>query len=236
MKSRVEEIRQRFDHDVERFANLESGQSATIDAPLALQLVAEAASAATPHAERALDIGCGAGNFSLRLLQEKELSQVTLVDLSLPMLERARERIESASNCSVVTSQGDIRETTLEAGRFDIVLAGAVLHHLRSDAEWESTLANLYQSLGIGGSIWIFDIVSHPDGAVQSVMWDRYGEYLVSIRDVDYRDHVFDYIDREDSPRPLMYQLDLLGRVGFSAVDVLHYNTCFAAFGAVKGK
>ncbi len=45
----------------------------------------------------ALDIGCGAGNFSLRLLREKELSQVTLVDLSLPMLERARERIESTS-------------------------------------------------------------------------------------------------------------------------------------------
>ncbi len=134
----------------------------------------------------------------------------------------------------MVTAQGDIREMTLDAGRFDIVLAGAVLHHLRSDAEWESTLANLYQSLRVGGSIWIFDIVSHPDSVVQSVMWDRYGEYLASIRDVDYRDHVFDYIDREDCPRPLMYQLDLLGRVGFSAVDVLHYNTCFAAFGAVK--
>ena len=32
-----------------------------------------------------------------------------------------------------------------------------------------------------------------------------------------------------------MYQLELLGRSGFSDVDVLHYNTCFAAFGAVKG-
>ena len=33
MKSTVEEIRQRFDKDVERFSNLETGQSATIDAP-----------------------------------------------------------------------------------------------------------------------------------------------------------------------------------------------------------
>ena len=33
MKSSVAEIRARFDHDVERFANLETGQSATVDAP-----------------------------------------------------------------------------------------------------------------------------------------------------------------------------------------------------------
>jgi hypothetical protein len=45
MKSTVEEIRQRFDADVERFSNLETGQSATVDAPLALALVAEAATA-----------------------------------------------------------------------------------------------------------------------------------------------------------------------------------------------
>ena len=38
-KSTVEEIRQRFDADVERFANLETGQSATVDAPLAMDLI-----------------------------------------------------------------------------------------------------------------------------------------------------------------------------------------------------
>jgi tRNA (cmo5U34)-methyltransferase len=32
-KSTVEQIRERFDGDVERFSNLETGQSATIDAP-----------------------------------------------------------------------------------------------------------------------------------------------------------------------------------------------------------
>jgi hypothetical protein len=46
---------------------------------------------------------------------------------------------------------------------------------------------------------------------------------------------VFDYIDREDSPRPVAYQLDLLRRVGFSEVDLLHKNSCFAAFGGKKG-
>lgn len=96
-KSTTEEIRERFDADVERFSNLETGQAATIDAPLAMELITEAAIAATPSINRVLD-----------------------------------------------------------------------------------------------------------------------------------------YIDKEDSPRSLTYQLNLLREVGFDSTEVLHKNSCFAAFGAVK--
>ena len=47
-------------------------------------------------------------------------------------------------------------------------------------------------------------------------------------------EHVFGYIAKEDTPRPLVFQLELLRAVGFSDVEVLHKNSCFAAFGAVK--
>jgi hypothetical protein len=40
-KSTTAEIRARFDHDVERFSSLETGQQATIDAVLVLELVAQ---------------------------------------------------------------------------------------------------------------------------------------------------------------------------------------------------
>jgi tRNA (cmo5U34)-methyltransferase len=65
-------------------------------------------------------------------------------------------------------------------------------------------------------------------------MRKRYGEYLTALRNEQYRDQVFDYIDREDTPRTLIYQIDLLRRTGFRAIDVLHKNAVFAAFGAVK--
>ncbi len=66
-KSTTEEIRIRFDNDVERFSNLENGQTATIDAPLAMDLITQAAISATPTIRRVLDIGCGAGNNTLKL-------------------------------------------------------------------------------------------------------------------------------------------------------------------------
>src|SRR4051794_41872070 len=90
MKSTVEEIRQRFDADVKRFSNLKTGPSATVDAPLALALVAEAAAATTPHARHVLDLGCGAGNYALKLLEQLPNLDATLIDLSPPMLDRAR--------------------------------------------------------------------------------------------------------------------------------------------------
>jgi tRNA (cmo5U34)-methyltransferase len=233
-KSTVAEIRQRFDADVERFSNLETGQSATMDAPLAMALVAEAAAATTPHARHVLDIGCGAGNYTLKLLQHVPNLDVTLVDLSQPMLDRATERIRLATTGAIRPVQGDIRDIALGPQSFDIVLAAAVLHHLRSDDEWRRVFNSIYRSLRPGGSFWVFDLVESSGLTIQRLMWRRYGEYLAGFKDEAYRDHVFAYVAKEDTPRPLMFQLDLLRAAGFADVDVLHKNVCFAAFGAVK--
>ena len=65
-------------------------------------------------------------------------------------------------------------------------------------------------------------------------MWEKYGEYLVSKGGKKLREQVFECIDKEDSPRPVTYQLDLLRKVGFSRVELLHKNSCYAAFGAIK--
>src|SRR3954447_12450553 len=235
MKSTVDEIRRRFDADVERFSNLETGQSATVDAPLALALVSEAAAAMTPHARHVLDVGCGAGNYTLKLLESLPNLDATLIDLSQSMLDRARERVSRATSGRITAIQADIREAKLPDGEFDIVLAAAVLHHLRTDREWRDVFTALYRALRPGGSLWVFDLVESSIPAVGQLMHRRYGEYLTRLKDEAYRDHVFAYIEKEDTPRPLLFQLDLLHRVGFAQVEVLHQNVSFAAFGAVRG-
>ena len=236
MKSTVDEIRQRFDADVERFSNLETGQSATVDAPLAMKLVAQAAAAVTPKARDVVDVGCGAGNYTLKLLEFIPDMNCTLIDLSRPMLDRALERVTQKSSGKIVTIQTDIRAIELPVAGTDLILASAVLHHLRTDDEWQNVFAMFYRALRQGGSIWIFDLIESSMPPVQSLMWARYGEYLSEFKGDTYRDDVYRYVEREDTPRPLMYQLDLLRQVGFHEVDILHKNSCFAAFGAVKNE
>jgi tRNA (cmo5U34)-methyltransferase len=233
-KSSVDEIRARFDQDVERFSNLATAQSATVDASLALELVAAAAAAVQPAARSVLDIGCGAGNYTLKLLERLPDLDVTLVDLSRPMLDRAVQRIQPLTRGRVAPLQGDIRALPLGSARFDLILAAAVFHHLRGDDEWQEVFAKCFQALRPGGGLFIFDLVDHPHPAVQDLLWARYGEYLAGLKDAAYREHVFAYIRQEDTPRSLFYQLDLLQRAGFRLVDVLHKNSCFAAFYAVR--
>ncbi len=233
-KSSVEQIRARFDNDVERFSSLETGQSSTMDAPISLELIAACAAAVTPRATRVLDIGCGAGNYTLKLLGRLPDLHVTLLDLSRPMLDRGVERVAAATRGQVVALQGDIREVELGESAFDVIMAAAVFHHLRDDAEWEAVFAKCHRGLAPGGGLWISDLVAHEDPRVQAVMWARYGAYLEALHGPAYRDHVFGYIEQEDTPRSLTYQLELLARVGFVRVDVLHKNACFAAFGGVK--
>lgn len=234
-KSSVDEIRRRFDADVERFSNLDTGQSATVDAPLAMSLVAEAAARVTPQARHVLDVGCGAGNYTLKLLERLPNLDVTLVDLSAPMLQRAIERAKPVTSGVVTARQSDIREMDLPESGYDIIVAAAVLHHLRTDGEWWDTFKAFHRALRSGGSLWIFDLVESSQPAIEALMRQRYSEYLVRLKDEAYRDAVFDYVAKEDTPRPLVEQLDLLRAVGFNQVDVLHKNGCFAAYGAVKG-
>jgi len=233
-KSTADEIRQRFDADVERFSNLETGQTAAMDAALAMELIAEAAAKTTPHAVDILDVGCGAGNYTLKLLQHRPGLNVTLVDLSRPMLNRAVERIQQAGGGRITAIQNDIRRVSLEKESFDVILAAAVLHHLRTEDEWREVFTKLHDALRPGGAIWIFDMIQSDLPSVQTIEREQYGRYLAEFKDEAYRDHVFNYIEKEDTPRPLMFQLDLLRAVGFQTVDVLHKHCCFAAFGGVK--
>jgi tRNA (cmo5U34)-methyltransferase len=181
-----------------------------------------------------LDIGCGAGNYTLKLLQVMPGFDAVLVDLSRPMLDRAVQRVSAVSAGRVQAIQGDIREIAPGEERFDVIVAAAVFHHLRGDEEWLAVFKKCHAALRPGGSLWISDLIEHTTPGVQQLMWARYGDYLVSLKGQPYREQVFGYIQQEDTPRPLMFQIDLLRSVGFGRVEILHKNGCFAAFGAVK--
>lgn len=233
-KSTVEEIKNRFDKDVERFSNLDTGQVATIDAQISLEILTEASKRINPKAVNLLDIGCGAGNYTLKMLSKVPHLNCTLVDLSQAMLDRAFQRVSRQTNQAVEILQGDIRAVDLKENHYDIILAGAVLHHLRDDNDWEKTFKKLYTLLKPGGCLMISDLITQETDAINDYTKERYGDYLESINGQEYRQKVFEYIQKEDTPRSMTYQLELMKRVGFTKTEILHKNMCFGAFGGIK--
>ncbi len=233
-KATNEEIKTRFDKDVERFSNLESGQQTTIDAPLTMELCTCAAKYINPNAKELLDIGCGAGNYTLKMLSKIPNLNCTLNDLSLAMLERAEERVSAQTTGKVTAIQDDMRNLNLPDNHFDIILAAATFHHLRTDADWELVFSKVYKALKPGGSIWISDLIAHDSPFIDQLFQKHYGKYLESLGGPEYKQKVFDYIAYEDTPRSLNYQLALLQKVGFKVTEILHKNSYFAAFGGIK--
>lgn len=233
-KSTIAEIKERFDNDVERFSNLDTGQLSTIDAKISLELITEASKRIVPNAENLLDIGCGAGNYTLMMLSKLPDLHCTLVDLSKPMLDKALERVSQKTNKTVEILQGDIRAIALKENHFDIILAGAVLHHLRDNQDWETTFKKLFKLLKPGGCLMISDLITQDTALLNNYTWERYGDYLEEVGGKEYRSKVLEYVAKEDSPRSMNYQLDLMKNIGFSSVEILHKNMCFGAFGGIK--
>ncbi len=99
-----------------------------------MELCTEAAKYINPDAKELLDIGCGAGNYTLKMLSKISGLNCTLNDLSLPMLQKAKERVSLETNGEVAIIQNDMRNLNLPDGSFDIILAAATLHHLRDDS------------------------------------------------------------------------------------------------------
>jgi tRNA (cmo5U34)-methyltransferase len=200
-----------------------------------MELITDSILAYSPNVKTILDVGCGAGNYTLKLLSKKTPLDCTLLDLSSAMLLRAKERITQVNKGQNQFIRGDVRTVQLEEGSYDTIMAAAVLHHLRDDGDWEMVFAKLYRLLKPGGSLWISDFIAQETPAIQQLIYkERYGKHLTDIKDETFRNTVFDYIEKEDSPRSINYQIKLLEKVGFRSVELLHKNLCFAAFGAIK--
>jgi ubiquinone/menaquinone biosynthesis C-methylase UbiE len=103
-----------------------------------------------------LDLGTGTG----RMLElfGPHIERGLGIDLSLPMLQLARARIERAGlrHCSV--RQGDIYDLALPTGSFDVVIIHQVLHFLDDGAR---AIREAARMLAPGGRLLVVDFAPH---------------------------------------------------------------------------
>jgi Methylase involved in ubiquinone/menaquinone biosynthesis len=233
-KSSPETIRRNFDQQVERFSNIETGQTTAIDSPLCMELVSRSAQMLNPEAKSIMDLGCGGGNYAVKVASLLPDVDCTLVDISANMLERAAERVSEIISGKVNALHGDYRELDLGENLYDVITAGTTLHHLRGDEEWELVFSKVYKALKPGGTFWINDIVIGETREITQMMLDGWVSMLQNQVSADEVEMYLDRYESEDTPRTLSYQLDLLKQVGFKETFVLHKHFNFAAFGARK--
>ncbi|MFH1564081.1 MAG: class I SAM-dependent methyltransferase [Nitrospirota bacterium] len=94
--------------------------------------------------KKILELGCGTGEYTLRLA--KTGSKIIAIDISLPLINQAKQKIK-ATNVNFVIA--DAENLPFKDNTFDAVVGNAVLHHLDLD----SALEEMKRVLKTGGKI-----------------------------------------------------------------------------------
>lgn len=104
-----------------------------------------------PNGFRALDLGCGTGNLTLKL--NARGARVTGVDLSAGMIDRLRHKLADAPGPGLTLIVSDIDEYLRTAGEtFDLVCACSFLHHL---PDYLATTAASLRRVAPGGCFYV---------------------------------------------------------------------------------
>ncbi len=187
---------------------------------------------------RSLDLGCGDGILTTRLLLAFPRLRAVLVDGSTEMLEVARARLStSAAACTFVRSSfQELRTKDPLQGSFDLVVSSLAIHHLDTPGK-DALYRYLFDHLSPGGRLINSDVVLSPSPALEREYLELWREWIRSTSPENPSLHqVPDQYktNTDNQPDTLAAQLEMLRRAGFRDIDCQAKFGIFAVFGGRK--
>lgn len=171
IERRIREDNQRM-HDAAGYADFYDNQLSLMRNPWEqrrFRIDLERIAAHLPQGFRALDLGCGTGNLTLKLLQLG--ADVTGVDLSNGMVSRLRRKLEQSHSQARLIVQ-DVDQFLKECREsYQLVCACSFLHHL---PDYLATVASAAGRVAAGGCFYVSHeplSVAEADVAGRIVEW-----------------------------------------------------------------
>jgi SAM-dependent methyltransferase len=119
-----------------------------LDRAMAPMLDALLEAAALTEEERVLDVGCGTGMSTLAAARVAAKGEILGIDISAPLLDRARARAQAARLANISFLLADAQTHELPAGRFDVLISRIGMSFF---ADTVTALHNLATALRQGG-------------------------------------------------------------------------------------
>ena len=120
-----------------------------------------------------LDLGCGDGRLAALVLECcPTVDRVVAVDLSPPMLARARERFRGDRRVEV--RQFDLADPLDPLGTFDVIVSGFAIHHLEDDRK-RSLFGEVAAQLHPGGLFANLEVVSSSSPELHELFLEAIG-------------------------------------------------------------
>jgi trans-aconitate 2-methyltransferase len=190
-----------------------------------------------------LELGCGTGELSLKVLHQCPSAQLIAMDYSPRMLSYAQAKVQAAGCTERVTwveadfgnwAEGGVE--ALQGAEFDACVSSLAIHHL-SDAMKLCLFQRIHQSLKPNGCFWNADPILPESPALADVYrsvgeeWAaQHGTTLAEVRakmgSRDSHGH-----SSHDHLATLIAHLNMLTQAGFHSLDVPWKYYGWAVFG-----
>ncbi|MFA7074952.1 MAG: methyltransferase domain-containing protein [Endomicrobiaceae bacterium] len=179
-----------------------------------------------------LDLGCGTGNVSLKILNGFPKAEILCVDLSQNMIDIAKNKLSKYKNISFAV--GNIADFEFK-NTYDVILSSLAVHHLKTDEDKAKFYKMIFGILNKNGIFANADEILGENKYLQNVnmkLWTEYMKKNFSEREVSEK--WLKAYESEDRPSKLIKQLEWMKNAGFKDVDIIwkYYN--FAVFSGIK--
>jgi malonyl-CoA O-methyltransferase len=166
--------------------------------------------------KKTLDLGCGTGYFSAKLLKQNKTNDLICLDLSKGMLDY----LKMQRSINAICIQGDMDQLPFSENNFDIVFSNLVLQWSN---DLQDSLQQLRQSLVIGGELHFSTLL---EGSLN--------ELSTAWQCIDNKPHINTFITRSDIEQ-------ILAQIGFSEIQIqtktitLYYSNVTQLMRSLKG-
>jgi tRNA (cmo5U34)-methyltransferase len=191
------------------------------------------------HQRRILDLGRGDGLLVQELLKVDDSIDATLVDGSPAMLEAAGKRFAHFEKMHFVkASFQDLLTQDLLKDTYCFAVSSLAIHHLIMSQK-EDLFKYIHRHLDRGGLFLNIDVVLSPTDELEECYLTLWQEWIDAHAADSQKATLLPvpkkYKENSDNtPDPLLPQLQALERIGFKNVDCYYKYGIFAMFGGTK--
>jgi tRNA (cmo5U34)-methyltransferase len=181
-----------------------------------------------PSPGQVLELGCGTGNLSLRLVTAAPDAHFTFVDASPEMLEITRARLHAEAPAAAQRARflhATFEQLPSESDRYDLVIASLSLHHVSDPAP---VYATIRASLKSGGALRMADGLRAVAAAQHSrhlALWQEFWSLNLTPAEIE---SVRDHVDRHDHYFTVAEHFAMQQAAGFTECDCIWRDGIFA--------
>jgi ubiquinone/menaquinone biosynthesis C-methylase UbiE len=180
---------------------------------------------------RILDLGCGNGNVTSRLLQLFPDSHFTLLDASREMINICKDQFNTY-NVEYIESY--FKDYKFKNEYFDLITAGFSLHHCNSQ-EKKLLFHRIYGSLRKGGIFACSDLMINKNKPEHVILLNNWKTFVYESFPEDEKwEWLMEHYGEFDKPDDYNDQLEWLQEAGFKKIMLPINKSYWAHFQALK--